>query len=248
MPLDTYIVFGGADACLDLWINGHWVGYAEGSRLPMEFNIAPYLPDDENSALFKVLTKADWLANSRESDGFDYKQHDWSKTTDAENLKVGIDCSRAIWFAFTRSGLPYNSADQYLTTSMMVSEQSSMNDEFSACPANDDYQLGDILVYRSDERQDGHVVMVVDPAKRIAWGSHGWDGSAKASNFQIQPDKGVEYQLIKVKQDWKRWDRQDMNLKACWRYDRFTRERRSGSGLPGVQALETVCDAESCRM
>ena len=213
-----------------------------------KFNIAPYLPDDENSALFKVLTKADWLANSRDSDGFDYKQHDWSKSTDAENLQTGIDCSRAIWFAFTRSGLPYNSADRYLTTSMMVAEQSSMSDEFSMCPANEDYQLGDILVYRSDERQDGHVVMVVDAAKRIAWGSHGWDGSAKASDYKIQPDKGVEYQLIKVKQDWKRWDRQDMQLKACWRYDRFVLERRSGSGLPGVQALETACDAESCRM
>ncbi len=212
-----------------------------------KFDIAPYMPDDKYSALHKVLTRADWLANSQESDGFDYKQHDWSKSTDAENLKVGIDCSRAIWFAFTRSGLPYNGADKYLTTSMMVSEQSSMNDKFSACPANEDYQLGDILVYRSDERQDGHVVMVVDAAKRIAWGSHGWDGNAKASDFRIQPDKGVEYQLIKVKQDWKRWDRQDMELKACWRYDRFTLERRGGNGLPGVQALEKVCDAESCR-
>lgn len=209
------------------------------------FNIAPYLPDDEDSALFKVLKTADWLANSEESDGFDYKQHDWSQPTDEENLKVGIDCSRAIWYAFTRSGLDYNERDDYLTTGMMASDDSKMKEQFGRCPTNEDYTLGDILVYRSDERQDGHVVMVIDPPKRIAWGSHGWDGNAQASG--IDPDKGVEYQLIKVKQDWKRWDRQDMELKACWRYKRFSTERASGVGQPGTDALENACAVAQCR-
>jgi hypothetical protein len=211
------------------------------------FNVAPYLPDDEDSALFKVLKTADWLANSEESDGFDYKQHDWSQPSDAENLKVGIDCSRANWYAFTRSGLPYNDGDAYLTTAMMVTGDSRMNDQFTACPANEDYTLGDVLVYRSDERQDGHVVMVIDPAKRIAWGSHGWDGNARASGNIVEPDKGVEYQLIKVKQDWNRWDRPDMELKACWRYQRFATEREAGTGRPGVDALKNACVAAQCR-
>lgn len=212
-----------------------------------DFNIRPYLPDDEDSALFKVLRTAHWLATAGGADGFDYKQHDWSQPDDEQNLAVGIDCSRAIWFAFTRSGLPYNQADDYLTTAMMVDESSDMSDQFTACPANEDYRLGDILVYRSDERQDGHVVMVVDPAKRIAWGSHGWDGTARASDYAIEPDRGVEYQLIKVKQDWQRWDRRDMQLKSCWRYDRFETERRIGTGQPGVMALSKACDADICR-
>ncbi|HEX5789116.1 MAG TPA: caspase family protein, partial [Woeseiaceae bacterium] len=97
------------------------------------FNIAPYLPDDSDSALYKVLTKADWLANSEASDGFDYKQHDWSKPSDEENLELGIDCSRAIWYAFTRAGLPYNQRDDYLTTAMMVTDDSRMQDEFATC-------------------------------------------------------------------------------------------------------------------
>ncbi len=211
------------------------------------FNISPYLPDDHDSALYKVLTTADWLANSKESDGFDYKQHEWSEPSDEENLKVGIDCSRAIWYAFTRGGLPYNEGNDYLTTAMMVSGDSKMRQEFASCPANEDYALGDILVYRSDERQDGHVVMVIDPAKRIAWGSHGWDGNARGPSPVIEPDKGVEYQLIKVKQDWQRWDRADMQLKTCWRYKRFDTERESGAGQPGVEALGEACAVAKCR-
>jgi hypothetical protein len=211
------------------------------------FNVAPYLPDDHASALYKVLKTADWLASSKESDGFDYKQHDWSQPTDEENLKVGIDCSRAIWYAFTRGGLPYNPNDAYLTTAEMVADDSPMGEEFAACPIDEDYALGDILVYRSDTRQDGHVVMVIDPAKRIAWGSHGWDGNGQASGQAIEPDKGVEYQRIKVKQDWKKWDRPDMELKSCWRYKRFASERSSGAGRPGVEALKDACVAAECR-
>jgi len=41
------------------------------------FDIRPYLPDDTNSPLYKVLTKADQLAKSSKNDGFPYKQHLW---------------------------------------------------------------------------------------------------------------------------------------------------------------------------
>ncbi len=204
------------------------------------FDIRPYLPDDRDSALYKVLKKADWLANASAEDGFSYKQHDWGQESDEENLARGIDCSRAIWFAFTRAGLPYNKDDRYLTTAMMVGEDTPMNEQFERC--NDmDLRVGDILVYRDDHRGDGHVVMVIDPTKRIAWGSHGWDGNA--SKLKIEPDTGVEYQLIKYKKDWQRWDRSTMDLKACWRYRRFADEMEQGRGLPGVRALSDVCNA-----
>lgn len=213
------------------------------------FDIRPYLPDDESSALYKVLITADALAKASGRDGYSYKQHDWSKPTDAENLAVGIDCSRAIWYAFTRSGLPYNARENaYLTTADMVTPRTAMADSFSQCPTNGDYRLGDILVYRSDERGDGHVVMVIDAPKRIAWGSHGWDGSPRFSDLPIDPDTGVEYQKIKVKKDWRRWDRGDMQLKACWRYRSFEEEAASGRGLPGIKAIETPCDPRACRL
>jgi cell wall-associated NlpC family hydrolase len=143
------------------------------------------------------------LAWAAGEDGFGYKQHAWGRPTDDENLQLGIDCSRSIWFAFTRAGLPYNRDDRYLTAAMMVSDNTLMTDEFESCSVDPNLQIGDILVYRDDTRGDGHVVMVIDPEKRIGWGSHGWDGNAKV--LPVEPEKGVEYQKIKFKSDWERW-------------------------------------------
>jgi hypothetical protein len=211
------------------------------------FDIRPYLPDDPSTALARVLRTADALAKASPSDGYGYKQHDWSGSSDAANLKTGIDCSRAIWYAFTRSGLRYNREDRYLDTSLMVSGQSWMSDEFEQCAIDGDYALGDVLVYRSNDPQrgDGHVVLVVDAQKRIAWGSQGWDGNGRTPG--VEPDTGVEYQLIKYKQDWARWDRSDMALKMCWRNRAFAADARTGRGLPGASALESSCDERVCR-
>ena len=206
-----------------------------------DFDIRPYLPDEKNTALYKVLQKADWLARASGEDGFGYKQHAWDRPTDEENLQLGIDCSRAIWFAFTRAGLPYNRDDRYLVTAMMVGDDTLMQDEFDSCSDDPNLQIGDILVYRDDDRGDGHVVMVIDPAKRIAWGSHGWDGSPRI--LPVEPDKGVEYQKIMFKSDWERWDRKTMMRKACWRYRTFAEEAQSERGLPGLNALENICVA-----
>lgn len=205
------------------------------------FDIRPYLPDDENLALYKVLEKANWLAQASAEDGFGFKQHDWTKPTDAENLKLGIDCSRAIWFAFTRSGLPYNRSNRFLNTAMMVAKDSRMADKFNRCD-NGDLNIGDVLVYRDPERGDGHAVMVIDPIKRFAWGSHGYDGNAK--ELKTSPDTGVEYQLIKYKKDWERWDRSTMRRMACWRYRNFSKEMQTGHGLPGTKALVNVCNVD----
>lgn len=204
-----------------------------------QFDIRPYLPDDVDSALYKVLVKANELAykSVNPSDGIPYKQHPWAKATDEENLQVGIDCSRAIWFAFTRSGLPYNGENEYLHTARMVGSNSLLSQQFLSCDAQE-LQLGDVLVYRDEERKVGHTVMVIDPDKRIAWGSHGWDGE---SRFGIPADTGVEYQKIKYKPDWKRWDSKRMERKACWRYRRFAQEALKPRGRPGIKALRGAC-------
>jgi hypothetical protein len=203
------------------------------------FDIRPYLPDDRSTALYKVLRVADRLTRrSSGRDGYPYKQHDWSLPTDEANLDKGIDCSRAIWFAFTRAGVPYNSDKRYLSTAMMTGNDSLMSEEFERCDNSAHFQIGDILVYRDEEREkpDGHVVMVIDPGKRIAWGSHGWDGN--------EGDRGVEYQLIKIKQDWERWDRKTMYRKACWRHRQFSAQAGTTRGLPGISALSSACSPE----
>jgi hypothetical protein len=86
--------------------------------------------------------------------------------------------------------------------------------------------------------------MVIDPIKRIAWGSHGWDGSGKI--LKIEPDTGVEYQLIKFKKDWERWDRKTMFKKACWRYKQFIAEKITSGESRGYQSLINYCKNQTC--
>lgn len=202
------------------------------------FSILQYLPPDSESALYKALRKADWLAYHSMIDGIQYKQHAWNESTDEANLKKGIDCSRAIWFAFTRAGLPYNEDNKFLTTANMARLDSPMTKYFKRCD-NDEYQIGDVLVYRDEKQGDGHVVMVIDPQLQIAWGSQGWDGNAKEG---LQPDTGVEYQKIKYKPDWERWDRKTMEFKACWRYEQIAQELKTFSDRLGFRALGEVCN------
>ncbi len=205
-----------------------------------DFDLRPYVPDDPRASLSRVLGEADALAGRQ----IPYKQHSWQEASDDDNLKRGIDCSRAIWFVFTKAQLPYNRTNAYLTTAQMVAPGSSLADEFDRCEGQP-LQLGDLLVYRDDQRGDGHVVMVIDPQKRIAWGSHGWDGNA--AEMKVEPETGVEYQLIKYKEDWARWDRKNMVQKACWRYRKFAEEAKSPFGRPGVDRLgENPCSPSQC--
>jgi hypothetical protein len=200
----------------------------------------PYLPDETGTALFRVLKQADMLARRQ----VPYGQHAWKESRDDDNLKLGIDCSRAIWFAFTRAGAPYNKTNVYLASADMVSRDSRMAEAFDRCDAQP-HQLGDVLVYRDDQQGDGHVVMVIDPQRRIAWGSHGFDGTAR--ELKVKPETGVEYQLIKYKPDWMRWDRTNMVQKACWRNRQFAEEAKRPSGRPGVDAFgEDPCKPAQC--
>ena len=49
-----YAVFEGVASNLELFINGSYVGYSEGSRMQSEFEITPYLRTGENEILVKV--------------------------------------------------------------------------------------------------------------------------------------------------------------------------------------------------
>jgi hypothetical protein len=194
-----------------------------------EFAIAPYLPAASDSLLRRLLETADGLAHRSGKDGVPYAQHGWEAKTDAENLALGIDCSRAVWFAYTRSGIRYNAHDGYLSTGDMVSPESPMREAFDRCDAQP-IQLGDLLVYRNERKNRGHVVMVIDPARRIAWGSHGWDGSVPRGHAG---DTGVEYQQIVAMRawDWNRWDNREYERRACWRNRIIAAELEALRGL-----------------
>jgi len=179
--------------------------------------VSRYYPANTESALYKVLKQAQILTANVSfmgSDGVPYKQHSWNKGSDRANLKRGIDCSRAIWFAFTRAGIPYTPKNRYLATFQMWRENSEMKHYFRRCSI-EDLRLGDMLVYRGKGK--GHTVMVLDPKKELAWGSHGWDKSR-------HKDTGVEVQKVVSRNGWRSWDKYSMKLKACWRHQYFTKQ------------------------
>ena len=53
--------FEGVDSSYHLWINGEAVGYSEGSRLPSEFDITPYVKEGKNVIAVKVYR---WCSGS----------------------------------------------------------------------------------------------------------------------------------------------------------------------------------------
>jgi len=55
----VFIHFGGVSSAFYLWINGEFAGYSQGSRLPAEFNITPYLSAKKNSVSVKVYRWCD---------------------------------------------------------------------------------------------------------------------------------------------------------------------------------------------
>ncbi|WP_163193481.1 glycoside hydrolase family 2 TIM barrel-domain containing protein [Clostridium thermarum] len=54
-----YIVFEGVNSCFYLWINGRFVGYSQGSRMPAEFDISPYIRGGKNRIAVMVLKWCD---------------------------------------------------------------------------------------------------------------------------------------------------------------------------------------------
>lgn len=51
--------FGGVSSAFKVWLNGRFVGYAEDSFLPSEFNITPYLTEGENVLSVWVIRWSD---------------------------------------------------------------------------------------------------------------------------------------------------------------------------------------------
>ena len=55
----VFLVFEGVDSAFHLWVNGHPVGYSQGSRLPAEFDITEYVHDGENTLAVRVYRWCD---------------------------------------------------------------------------------------------------------------------------------------------------------------------------------------------
>ena len=59
----VHVRFEGVERALYLWLNGHFIGYAEDSFTPSEFDLTPYLKESGNSLVAEVFkhSTASWL-------------------------------------------------------------------------------------------------------------------------------------------------------------------------------------------
>lgn len=55
----VFIHFDGVESAFYLWLNGHKVGYSQGSRTPAEFNLTPYLKEADNLLAVEVYRWSD---------------------------------------------------------------------------------------------------------------------------------------------------------------------------------------------
>jgi beta-galactosidase len=56
---EVFLHFGGAYSAMTVWVNGHRVGYSQGSRTPAEFHITPYLSGEQNVLAVQVVRWSD---------------------------------------------------------------------------------------------------------------------------------------------------------------------------------------------
>ena len=56
---DVILHFGGVSSAFYLWVNGEYVGYSQGSRLPAEFDISSFLKKGKNKLAVKVYRWCD---------------------------------------------------------------------------------------------------------------------------------------------------------------------------------------------
>ena len=56
---DIYLHFGGVSGAMYVWLNGYEIGYNEGSKTPVEFNITDYLVEGENKLSIQIMRWSD---------------------------------------------------------------------------------------------------------------------------------------------------------------------------------------------
>ncbi|MBQ7887670.1 MAG: DUF4981 domain-containing protein [Clostridia bacterium] len=59
----VFVSFQGAESCVIVWLNGHYVGFSSDSFTPSDFELTPYLCEGENKLCCQVVrfTSGSWL-------------------------------------------------------------------------------------------------------------------------------------------------------------------------------------------
>ncbi|MDQ0338639.1 beta-galactosidase/evolved beta-galactosidase subunit alpha [Caldalkalibacillus uzonensis] len=59
MDQQVFLRFEGVDSAFHVWINGQEVGYSQGSRVPSEFNVTPFIREGKNVIAVRVYQWSD---------------------------------------------------------------------------------------------------------------------------------------------------------------------------------------------
>lgn len=57
--MQVFLEFGGVDSAFYVWLNGRQVGYSQGSHMPSEFDITPFLQESGNTLAVQVFQWSD---------------------------------------------------------------------------------------------------------------------------------------------------------------------------------------------
>ena len=116
-----YIHFGAVKSAFYLWINGHKIGYSQGSKLPAEFEISNCLQDGNNTLAIEVYRWSDgsylecqdfWRLSGIERDVYLYAVNDISIRdfhfkTDLDSNYINADFSLEVELETKHSGEDY---------------------------------------------------------------------------------------------------------------------------------------------
>lgn len=76
---EVFLYFGGAKSAMVVWVNGHKVGYSQGSKTPAEFHVTKYLRKGKNTVAVEIYRWSDgaylegqdyWKVSGMERDVF----------------------------------------------------------------------------------------------------------------------------------------------------------------------------------
>lgn len=117
--MNVIVHFGGVSSAFYIWVNGEKVGYSQGSRLPAEFDISPYLNEGKNTIAVKVY---------RWSDGSYLEDQDhWRLSGIHRDVYLEAVPKAHIYDYFVRTELDENYEDAILKIRPIVNNYTNTN-------------------------------------------------------------------------------------------------------------------------
>ncbi len=109
---EIFIQFGAVKSAAYFWINGTWLGYNQGSKTPIEFNLTPFLQVGENEIAVEVY---------RWSDGAYLECQDFWRLSGMERSVFLWSCPKIhIRDFFVKSSLSENGAEGILEATVEI--------------------------------------------------------------------------------------------------------------------------------